>query len=183
MKNIKTTQIAQNKMLRLLDGSRVKDKRTTKDMLEKFEILSINQTIAQIKLTEAWKASKDDNYPIKLRWTRENVGETEQRNTRQTARHTMREGGNTMQAEKSFMKDIGKIWWNQAPKEIKEAKTIGVAKNLLKNTTKRYQSEDKIHQKQKIGPRWNTRSREPQKEENMKLRSLGKPSLKGPWTK
>ena len=135
MKNIKTTQIAQNKMLRLLDGSRVKDKRSIKDMLEKFEILSINQTIAQIKLTEAWKASKDDNYPIKLRWTRENAGETEQLNSRQTRRHTMREGGMTLQAEKSFTRDTGKIW-KQASKEIKEAKSIGVAKNLIKKYCK-----------------------------------------------
>ena len=131
MKNIKATQLAQNKMLRLLDGSRVKDKRRIWDMLEKFGMLSINQTIAQIKLTEAWKANKDDNYPIKLRWTRENAEGTEQQNTSQTTQHTQREGGKTTQAEQSFARDTGKVW-NQAPKEIKESKTLGAAKNLIK---------------------------------------------------
>ena len=110
MKNIKATQIAQNKMLRLLVGSRVKDKRSTGDMLEKFGMLSINQTMAQIKLTEAWKANKDNNYPIKLRWTREIAEKTEQLNTRQTTRQTLREGGKTTQAEKSFARDTGNVW-------------------------------------------------------------------------
>ena len=41
-KDIKATQLAQNKMLRLLDGSRIKDRRSVKDMLEKFGVLSIN---------------------------------------------------------------------------------------------------------------------------------------------
>ena len=59
------TQVAQNKMLRLLDGSRIKDRRSVKDMLEKFNMLSINQTIAEIKVLEAWKANKDKNYPVR----------------------------------------------------------------------------------------------------------------------
>ena len=122
-------------MLRLLDGSRVKDKRNIGDMLEKFGILSINQTMAQIKLTEAWKANKDNNYPIKLRWTKENAEGTEQQNTRQTNRQTLREGGKTTQAERSFARDTGKVW-NQAPKEIKESKTLGAAKNLIKTYCK-----------------------------------------------
>ena len=38
-KDMKATQIAQNKLLRLLNGSRIKDKRTMKDMLEKFNLM------------------------------------------------------------------------------------------------------------------------------------------------
>ena len=65
-KDMKATQLAQNKMLRLLDGSRIKDKRSVKDMLEKFNMLSINPTMAEIKLLEAWKANRDEDYPIRL---------------------------------------------------------------------------------------------------------------------
>ena len=36
-------------------------------MLEKFKMLSINQMMAQIKLTEAWKASRDENYLIQMK--------------------------------------------------------------------------------------------------------------------
>ena len=42
-------------------------------MLTKFELLLINQTSAQIKLTEAWKASRDTNYLIKMKNTREKM--------------------------------------------------------------------------------------------------------------
>ena len=48
-KDRRATQIAQNKVLRLLDGSRMKDKGSVGDMLVKFDILSINQTAVQIK--------------------------------------------------------------------------------------------------------------------------------------
>ena len=66
-KDMKAVQIAQNKLLRQLDGSRIKDRRSIKDMLDKFDMLLINQTSAQIKLTEAWKASRDADYPIEMR--------------------------------------------------------------------------------------------------------------------
>ena len=51
-KDMKATQLAQNKVLRLLDGSRIKDKRSVREMLVKFNMLSINRTT--IKLQEAW---------------------------------------------------------------------------------------------------------------------------------
>ena len=43
----------------------------------------------------------------------------------------MQEGERTKLAEKSFVRDSGKIW-NQAPMVIKEAKSIAVAKKLIK---------------------------------------------------
>ena len=49
-----------------MDGSRIKDRRSIKDMLENFNSLSINQSSAQIKFQEAWKASKGESYPIDL---------------------------------------------------------------------------------------------------------------------
>ena len=47
--------------------NRIKDKRRKTDMLERFDMLSVNQLAAQIKLTEAWKAMNDKEYPVKLR--------------------------------------------------------------------------------------------------------------------
>ena len=63
-KDITAAQIAQNKMFRLLDSSRIKDKRSIHAMLEKFDLLWINQTAGKIRLQEAWKAERDKNYPI-----------------------------------------------------------------------------------------------------------------------
>ena len=67
-------------------------------------MLSINQTSAQIKLQEAWKASKDADYPIKLR--------TEERDLslqmRASTWREMMERGKTQQAEQSFVRDMGR---------------------------------------------------------------------------
>ena len=50
-------QLVQNKLIRNLNGTTVKDKISTKSMLDKFGFLSVNQMNAQIKLTEGWKIS------------------------------------------------------------------------------------------------------------------------------
>ncbi len=49
-------QRAQNKMLRVLDGARIVDRKSTKSLLDEQNMLSVNQMAAQIKLTEMWKA-------------------------------------------------------------------------------------------------------------------------------
>ncbi len=56
----------QNKMLRILDGALVSDKKSTKTLLDNQNMLSVNQIAAQIKLTEMWKASNDPQYPLKM---------------------------------------------------------------------------------------------------------------------
>ena len=126
-KNIKATQIAQNKVLRLLDGSKIKDRRSIAEMLTKFDLLSVNQTSAQIKLLEAWKASRDPDFPVKF-GDGERGGEREtERMMRPTTRRRMNEGGKNRITEDSFLRDTGRIW-NKAPLEIIEARTIETAK-------------------------------------------------------
>ena len=49
----------------------------------------------------------------------------------------MREGGKTKQAERSFVRDTGRLW-NQAPTEIKEAGTIGIVKQKYQPTARHY---------------------------------------------
>ena len=132
---MKAVQIVQNKLLRLLDGSRIKDRRSIKDMLDKFDLLSINQISAQIELIEAWKASRDEDYPIEMRNKREPLGEETSRQLRPSTRKEMREGGKTILAEQSFTRDTGKLW-NNAPKAIKEAKTLGIVKEKIKQHCK-----------------------------------------------
>ena len=60
------------------------------------------------------------------------------RRVRPTTRKQMREGGKTRQSEESFVRDTSKLW-NQAPKEIKEAQTIGAAKVPIKQYCKTMQ--------------------------------------------
>ena len=42
------------------------DRNTTESLFKKVNLLSVNQTNAQIKLTEIWKAFNNENYPIKV---------------------------------------------------------------------------------------------------------------------
>ena len=63
-------QRLQNKMLRILDGALVSNRKSTKTLLDNQNMLSVNQIAAQIKLTEMWKTSNEPQYPIKMK-TRE----------------------------------------------------------------------------------------------------------------
>ena len=63
---MKAAQVAQNKMMRMLNGSTFKDHVTTKQLLEKFYLPSVNQISAEIKITEAWKIMNIIDYPITL---------------------------------------------------------------------------------------------------------------------
>ena len=49
-----------------MDRSTIKVKSRIKDILERFDLLSVNQTSAQIKLLGVWKNSKDSEYPKKF---------------------------------------------------------------------------------------------------------------------
>ena len=55
----------QNKLTRFLNGSFVKDKISTKSILNNLNMLSVNQMNAQIKLSEAWKVTNVPDYPTK----------------------------------------------------------------------------------------------------------------------
>ena len=61
--DLKAIQLILNKLLRLLNGTKVKDLVSTKSMLDKFGILSINQLNAQVKLLEIWKGRKPGGLP------------------------------------------------------------------------------------------------------------------------
>ena len=55
---------SQNKLFRLLNNTRIKDKIKTKSIAQNLKMLSVNQINAQVKLTEMWKAQNNEDYPI-----------------------------------------------------------------------------------------------------------------------
>ena len=59
-------QISQNKLLRVLENVLPIEGIHTKTLLDNQKMLSVNQMAAQIKLTEIWKATHIDNYPVKV---------------------------------------------------------------------------------------------------------------------
>ena len=62
----KALQLVQNRMLRVLNRSQVKDKVPIESMLAKFNGTSVNRLNAQVKLLEVWKALNIEKYPLKL---------------------------------------------------------------------------------------------------------------------
>ena len=64
--NMKKIQLAQNRLLRMLEGVTIKDRISISSMLEKHNFPSINQLSAEVKLTETWKAMNIEKYPTKM---------------------------------------------------------------------------------------------------------------------
>jgi hypothetical protein len=71
-------------------------------MLESTKMLSVNQTAAQIKLTEMWKVEKVKQYPIKKKLV---VGHEEDRTTRSGQEMKYKETGRTKAGKQSFRGD------------------------------------------------------------------------------
>ena len=64
--NMKAAQVAQNKMLRMLEGVSLKEHITSSSLLLKFNVPSVNQLAGEIKLMEAWKATHVPLYPFQM---------------------------------------------------------------------------------------------------------------------
>ena len=63
---MKALQQTQNRMLRAINNSKIADRVSVTSMLTKFNLLSVNQLAAQIKLTEVWKSVNIKDYAISL---------------------------------------------------------------------------------------------------------------------
>ena len=131
--SMKELQLTQNRLLRMLNNTRIKDKVSTASMLEKFDLLSVNQLAASIKLQEVWKSLHVDGNPISL----------EPYNPHQNLKHELRYRSNRIFndshklkiTESSFNTDAARIW-NTAPDEIRCATTLAAAKKEIKKYAK-----------------------------------------------
>ena len=124
--NMKAAQIAQNKMVRMMGKVSLKDHIRSKDLLKKFGLLSINQLAAQIKLVEAWKTINVENYPIKLE-NNQLQRSTNGREVRVSTVKLWKDDTRVASAKESFIRDAAKLW-NNAPPNVKNAKSLRVAK-------------------------------------------------------
>ena len=64
--HFKAIQQVQNNLLRTLNCSKIKDMVSISSMLTKFNMQSVNQLNAGVKLLEIWKAINVDNYPLQI---------------------------------------------------------------------------------------------------------------------
>ena len=130
--NIKAIQLIQNRLLRALNNTKIKDQISTKSLLEKFGFMSVNQMNYQVKLMEAWKALNVEGYPLKLaQQSVPDVGTA----TRAALNRRPVQIGNTTTTRNTCVSDSIRIW-NQAPKSITESKTPYSAKKAIKDFAK-----------------------------------------------
>ena len=126
---MKSLQLTQNRMLRTINGSKIKDKISTKSMLEKFGLLSVNQLSAQIKLTETWKSINVEDYPVKLDPYNRNESATIL-DLRPRPNRIFDDTYRLQMSQHSFHADAAKIW-NAAPTQITTAATLAIAKTEI----------------------------------------------------
>ena len=125
-------QKSQNKLLRFLNKSSLSDKISNKSMLEKHNMISINQLNAQIKLTEIWKAVNDEAHPFKIEVPKINLDERVSRG--QLAGYIKSKASSNI-TKKTFINDSVKAR-NLKPNSLKMQTSIYGAKSDIKQFVK-----------------------------------------------
>ena len=121
-------QKAQNKVHRMLNNTRIKDKISTRLILRNLKMMSVNQINAQVKLTEIWKSTHVENYPIQCQKISDKLGSN---STRASSRGDLILKASTHKSQGTFLNDAIKIW-NEAPFSIKNSKSLATAKKEIK---------------------------------------------------
>ena len=129
-KDLRAIQLMQNKMIRSLNNVKITDRNTTESLFKKVNLLSVNQTNAQIKLTEIWKAFNNENYPIKVTKMKDVLPERYLRSKVESEKILL-EVGVTEISKKTFTNDGIKLW-NRCPSVIKNSTSLYSAKKEIK---------------------------------------------------
>ena len=129
---LKNLQKSENKLLRFLNKTYIKDKISNKSMLEKHGMLSVNQINAQIKLTEMWKAVNDEEHPFKIEKKSVN---NEVRVTRAMTDGSLKSSAFSNVTKNTFINDSKKAW-NKSPADIKNATNLHGVKIAIKKFVK-----------------------------------------------
>ena len=124
-------QMAQNKMLRMLDRVSLKEHVTTVSLLNKYKLPSVNQLAAQIKLVECWKITNIEHYPLKLEPNNPNKMESD-RVIRSSSIKVWKDEANSVAAKLSFSRDSARLW-NMVSVTIKNAPSLNIAKKEIIN--------------------------------------------------
>ena len=128
---LKSLQLTQNRMLRAINCSKIKDRISIQSMLTKFNLLSVNQLAAQIKLIEVWKSVNMESYAISLdpyKPLRPDQGAAH--NLRHQTNRIFNDTSKFRISKLSFSVDAARLW-NLAPDPVRLASTIGTAKAAI----------------------------------------------------
>ena len=126
--DLREIQLIQNKLLRTLNGTKIKDRVSTVSLLTKFAMLSVNQLNAQVKLLEMWKVVIVDDYPLLIK--QQKIPATGM-STRASQKGRLIEIGKSNTTLNTSTSDAIRIW-NLSPVSVTEAKTLYQAKDAIK---------------------------------------------------
>ena len=99
--------MAQNKLLRFLNNTKISDQISTKSILDNLNMLSVNHINAQVKLTEMWKMDNIKDYPMQIKRLETLNGA---RTTRAVTSGTLVEQGISNLATSTYINDSARIW-------------------------------------------------------------------------
>ncbi len=126
---MKSLQLTQNRMLRAINNSKIKDRISVTSMLQKFNLLSVNQLAAQIKLTEVWKSINIEGYPIVLDPYSRTAGSSEI-DLRIKPTRIFNDTSKLAISGYSFNVDSARLW-NLAPPAVTRTQTLTLAKKAI----------------------------------------------------
>ena len=98
-------------------------------MLAKFNMLSVNQLNAQIKLNDMWKANNVEDYPIKIE---KHSPVNNSATTRATISGKLIEKGFSNLTKSALINDATHLW-NIAPAQLKNSVSTYIANKLIKD--------------------------------------------------
>ena len=122
-------QLTQNRMLRAINNSKNKDRISIESMLNKFDILSVNQLAASIKLIEVWKSQNVPDYPLLLDPYNQ-TPTTLNLDLRPKPSRIFNDSARLQITKYSFNVDSARLW-NHAPREVTSAPTLEAAKKAV----------------------------------------------------
>ena len=125
---LEAIQKIQNKLVRILNGVRLKDRISSKSLAQKLGLLSVNQINAQVKLSEMWKAINSDNNALQITIKQK---ASDAAITRSDKNVTLVEHGLSELCKKTFLNDAAHVW-NVTPESIKSAISLYSAKKAIK---------------------------------------------------
>ena len=127
--SLTSLQLTQNRLLRALNNTRIKDKVSIKSMLAKFNLLSVNQLAAQIKLLEVWKSINVEGNPTEMEPYHPNRTESNL-SLRQKPNRVFNDSAKFLVSGMSFNVDAARLW-NRAPLNVKQAESLYMAKKHI----------------------------------------------------
>ena len=127
---MKSLQLTQNRLLRVLNKTRIADKVSIRLMLDKFKLASVNQLAAEIKLLEVWKSVNVAGCPINLEPYNPQSSQTGHQ-LRPKLNRVFNDTARLQVSKSSFNIDAAKLW-NYAPEDLRIAVSLTEAKRLIK---------------------------------------------------